>query len=154
MKALLFILILVPFLVIGCAQAPQISSEPPTAPTASPEEVAPEAASPVVEIARTLVVEPVGEGSYAVGSSYFMLSNDVLEVPGKANDPRYLGGSGGSAGEELVYIDDVLKDTPAIHFDVKVPDGQKVYGNAAGTTIPYSGFLLYPITEENPYSFQ
>jgi len=153
MKALLFILILVPFLVIGCAQATQVSPEPPTAPDASPGEVAPEA-SPTVEVTRTLVVEPVGEGSYAVGSSYFMLSEDVLEYPGKANDPRYLGGSGGNAGEELIYIDDILKDTPAIHFEVKVPDDQKVYGNTAGTTIPYSGFLLYPITEENPYSFQ
>ena len=134
MKTLLFILILVPFLVIGCAQ---YQPRPPT-----------------VEVARTLVVEPVGEGSYAVGSSYFMLSEDVLESPGKANDPRYLGGSGGNAGEELIYIDDILKDTPAIHFEVKVPDDQKIYGDAAGTTIPYSGFLLYPITEENPYSFQ
>ena len=71
-----------------------------------------------------------------------MLSEDVLESPGKANDPRYLGGSGGNAGEELIYIDDILKDTPAIHFEVKVPDDQKVYGNAAGTTIPYSGFML------------
>jgi len=153
MKALLFILILVPVLVIGCAQATQVSPEPPDAPAASPEEVAPEA-SPTVEVARTLVIEPAGEGSYAVGSSYFMLSEDALEVPGKANDPRYLGGSGGNAGEELIYIDDILKDTPAIHFEVKVPDDQKVYGNAAGTTIPYSGFLLYPVTEENPYSFQ
>jgi len=153
MKALLFILILVPFLVIGCAQATQVSPEPPTTPDVSPEEVAPEA-SPAVEIARMLVVEPVGEGSYAVGSSYFMLSEDALESLGKANDPRYLGGSGGNAGEELIYIDDILKDTPAIHFEVKVPDDQKVYGNAAGTTIHYSGFLLYPITEENPYSFQ
>ena len=134
MKTLLFILILVPFLVIGCAQ---YQPRPPT-----------------VEVARTLVVEPVGEGSYAVGSSYFMLSEDVLESPGKANDPRYLGGSGGNAGEELIYIDDILKDTPAIHFEVKVPDDQKVYGDAAGTTIPYSGFMLYPTTEENPYSFQ
>ena len=47
MKTLLFILILVPFLVIGCAQ---YQPRPPT-----------------VEVARTLVVEPVGEGSYAVG---------------------------------------------------------------------------------------
>ena len=174
MKALLFILILVPFLVIGCAQATQVSPEPPAAPAAlpegvapetspepptapdapaaSPEEVAPEG-SPTVD-ARTLVIEPAGEGSYAVGSSYFMLSEDALEYPGKANDPRYLSGSGGNAGEELIYIDDILKDTPAIHFEVKVPDDQKVYGNTAGTIIPYSGFLLYPITEENPYSFQ
>ena len=117
MKALLFILILVPFLVIGCAQAPQVSPEPPTAPDASPEEVAPEASS-TVEVARTLVIEPVGEGSYTVGSGYFMLSEDALESPGKANDQRYLGGSGGKPGEELIYIDDILKDTPAIHFEV------------------------------------
>ena len=39
MKALLFILILVPVLAIGCAQATQVSPEPPTTPNASPGEV-------------------------------------------------------------------------------------------------------------------
>ncbi len=151
MKALLFILILVPFLVIGCAQATQVSPEPPAAPDVSPEEVAPEA-SPTVDVARPLVVEPVGEGSYAVGSSYFMLSEDFLQ--GKLNVTLLGEWWRGNTGEEFLYIDDILEDVPAIHFEVNVPGDQKTYGNAAGTTISYSGFLLYPNTEENPYTFQ
>ena len=95
------------------------------------------------------MVEPIGEGSNAVGSSYFMLSDDFLQ--GKNPFGEWWRGN---TGEEFLYIDDILKDTPAIHYEVKVPDDQKVYGNAAGTTIPYSGFMLYPTTEENPYSFQ
>ena len=94
------------------------------------------------------MVEPIGEGSNAVGSSYFMLSDDFLQ--GKNPFGEWWRGN---TGEEFLYIDDTLKDTPAIHYEVKVPDDQKVYGNAAGATIPYSGFMLYPTTEENPYAF-
>jgi hypothetical protein len=105
-----------------------------------------------VMISRTLTVEPLGKGSYAVGCSYFMPSDEYLQ--GQLNNPGYIAGSGGEAGEQMLYIDDVLEDTPGIHFSVTVPDDSITYGDAAGTEISYSGFMLYPTTQENPYSLQ
>ena len=65
MKALPFIIILVPFLVIGCAQATQVSPGPPT-----------------VKVARTLVVESIGGESNAVGRIRGKLMTDFSSMSG------------------------------------------------------------------------
>ena len=109
-----------------------------------------ESPAPIAD--RTLVVEPIGEGEYAVGSSYFMLSEDARHDSEKANDERYWLGSIEN-GDDVFYVDDIL-DSPEIHFEMQVPDDPQIYGSEAGETIPYSGVLFYPTTQDNPYSYQ
>lgn len=99
---------------------------------------------------RDLVLDPMQPGPYAVGSMNFETSGSaVSQILSQGRDAgQYERGT--NLNGELLYIDALLANPhDAFNFSLTVPDDSEIYGASAGTTVPYSGFVLYPTTATN-----
>lgn len=107
-------------------------------------------AMPLFAAERDLVLDPMQPGPYAVGSTNFKISdtalNSVLSQGGSAGDYQ----EGDSVNGQLLYISTLLENPDdAFSFDVTVPEDSTLYGESAGQTIPFAGYVLYPTTASN-----
>ena len=100
---------------------------------------------------RDLVLDPLQPGPYAVGSTNFKISDTALSEI--LNQGRNAGSyqEGAFINGELLYINSLLENPDdALNFSVSVPDDSELYGDSAGSSIPFSGYVLYPTTADNP----
>ena len=99
---------------------------------------------------RSLVVDPLEAGDFPVGSSNFTINKSALNL---------LLSQGGDAGQlqqgtnqngQLRYIDELLAfPEDAFNFQLLVPNNAALYGESAGSLVPYAGYVFYPTTLEN-----
>ncbi len=99
---------------------------------------------------RTLVVDPLERGDYPVGSTNFTINDAAVSL---------LLSQGGDAGQlqqgsnedgQLRYIDELLAfPDDAFVFQLLVPNNAMLYGESAGSVLPYAGYIFYPTTTEN-----
>ncbi|MDP7674831.1 MAG: hypothetical protein QGI31_08395, partial [Dehalococcoidia bacterium] len=93
---------------------------------------------------RTLVVDPLERGDYPVGSTNFTINDAALSL---------LLSQGGDAGQlqqgsnedgQLRYIDELLAfPDDAFVFQLLVPNNAMLYGESAGSVLPYAGYIFY-----------
>lgn len=93
---------------------------------------------------RDLSLDVLGAGPYAVGSTNFTTKT----IPLGMDAGRYQEGFN-DAGK-LGYVNEVLAfEDASFTFQLAVPNDSSKYGASANTTVPYSGYVLYPTTQEN-----
>tara|TARA_Y100000746_G_C15454191_1_gene428559 strand:+ start:154 stop:1707 length:1554 start_codon:yes stop_codon:yes gene_type:complete len=99
---------------------------------------------------RSLVVDPLETGNFPVGSSNFTINKSALNL---------LLSQGGDAGQlqqganqngQLRYIDELIAfPEDAFNFQLLVPNNAALYGESAGSLVPYAGYIFYPTILEN-----
>ena len=93
---------------------------------------------------RDLTLDVMGVGPFSVGSTNF---TTIAITPG-VDAGQYQQGL--NQGGNLLYINALLAfEDASFSFQLSVPDDSVRYGASAGTTLPYSAYVLYPTTEEN-----
>ncbi len=94
---------------------------------------------------RTLIVDAMQTGDFAVGSSNFTINN--VKASG-VDAGIYL--QGGQQGSDLLYINSLLEfEQDTFTFQLSVPNDSLTYGSMAGKSLPYSGYVLYPTSSSN-----
>jgi len=86
-----------------------------------------------------------------IGSTNFEISQlqlqEIESAGGSIGD--YYSGSGWNGSPQL-YVSTLLANpSNAFQFNVTVPNDNMLYGDEAGETYPYAGFILYPTTQSN-----
>ncbi len=99
---------------------------------------------------RDLTIDSLVEGAYAVGSNNFTIDDVVL------NEKLALGLDAGQFQQgynlngDLLCISDLLAyPQESFNFQLAVPNDSSRYGESAGTTLPYAGYIFYPTTDSN-----
>lgn len=93
---------------------------------------------------RDLVLDVLGAGPYAVGSTNFT----TVSIAAGVDAGKYQ--SGLNENGKLLYINELLAfEDASFTFQLAVPADSAKYGASAGTNVPYSGYVLYPTSEEN-----
>ncbi|MBT6876774.1 MAG: hypothetical protein HOA33_09160 [Gammaproteobacteria bacterium] len=106
--------------------------------------------SQLIAAERTLVVDPLTTGPYAVGSSNFTTSGSAVSaVLAEGLDAGQLQ-QGINHNGELRYISELLAfPDDAFSFQMLVPNDSALYGASAGSLVSYTGYILYPTTQTN-----
>ncbi len=95
-------------------------------------------------------IPPLDYGIYPVGSTNFEIDNEVLSEKLKQGLDAGQFQQGYNLNGELLYIAQLLKyPESAFTVEVKVPDEPENYGDSAGTTMLYTGYVFYPTSPEN-----
>jgi len=95
---------------------------------------------------RSLVLDPIEDGPFAVGSTNFTI--DQFAADG-VDAGAYQ--EGANENGTLLYISELLAyPDDAFSFQLDVPNDSSMYGEQAGTVLPYAGYVLYPTTSGNP----
>lgn len=93
---------------------------------------------------RDLTLDVVGVGPFAVGSTNFTTVNIAAGVDAGLYQQGF------NQNGKLLYINELLEfEDSSFTFQLSVPDDSANYGASAGTTLPYSGYVLYPTSEAN-----
>lgn len=93
---------------------------------------------------RDLVLDVLGAGPYAVGSTNF----EIASIAAGVDAGKYQ--QGFNENGKLLYINELLAfEDASFTFQLAVPADSAKYGASAGTNVPYSGYVLYPTSEEN-----
>jgi len=99
---------------------------------------------------RDLVLDPLQPGPYAVGSTNFEIDSAAVDQVhsqgGNTGDYQ----EGKNSNGELLYVSDLLANPEqAFFFTVSVPNDATLYGESAGSSVPYAGYVLYPTSSSN-----
>ncbi|NQV69638.1 MAG: hypothetical protein HQ498_06395 [Pseudohongiella sp.] len=88
-----------------------------------------------------------------VGTTNFTINNFSLnQLLSEGLNAGFLQ-EGYNANSEARYIDELLAyPDDAFSFQLTVPNDSALYGNSAGTIIPYAGYIFYPTTASNSRS--
>ena len=99
---------------------------------------------------RSLVVDPLETGNFAVGSSNFTINKSALNLLlSKGGDAGQLQ-QGANQNGQLRYIDELIAfPEDAFNFQLLVPNNAALYGESAGSLVPYAGYIFYPTILEN-----
>lgn len=93
---------------------------------------------------RDLTLDVLGAGPFAVGSTNFTTTNIAAGVDAGLYQ------QGSNQNGKLLYINELLEfEDSSFTFQLSVPNDSASYGASAGTTLPYSGYVLYPTSEAN-----
>lgn len=94
---------------------------------------------------RSLVLDPIEEGAFPVGSTNFTI-NDWGLTPEETITIQ----SGANENGNLRYVTERLAlPEDAFFFQLDVPNDASLYGDQAGTVLPYAGYVLYPTSSNN-----
>lgn len=106
--------------------------------------------SQAIAVERDLIVEPFTTGPYPVASSNFTISEALEEQLLSQPTDAGLLQSGAIIDGQVRYISELLAfPDDAFNFQLLVPNDAELYGESAGSILPYSGYIVYPTTAEN-----
>jgi hypothetical protein len=104
---------------------------------------------------RSVIIEPVGKGPYAVESTNMEVASEYVDIGDEVMHHYLLGVT--EAPDKPRYLADILKYPDSAWItDVPVPEQPELYGPVSGETMPVVTFLAYPSVakqQPNTYAF-